>query len=145
MKIKHKPNKTSKAKTTQPKKPKTKKLSFEDIIGFGAMLRPYIGEAISRIPQEQLIGFFEWVEKFEKSLSQTHGEKVQVQNLLGQFTEVEHLNSHVRFVGQKVKSFWEECDKPGFKEYSTLTLIVGMMYEESEKRIPSPLFRKISF
>ena len=119
-----------------PTKSEPKFKDIEDVISIGALLRPTFTSAVKGLKLAQKEQLFEILLQAEKELA------VSTEALPQRFARVKRTFERTyvmgpiwRFIAGRIEEVWRECEKPSVKELSTVSLLVGILFEETERQL----------
>jgi hypothetical protein len=119
--------------------PKKKKLLFkeiEDVISVGALLRPTIVRAVGSLPAADLESLRATLIEAEQHLANSRLPFAQrfarAQDTL---VKTYSLGPVWRFIAGRIEDSWKESDGLTVKELSVVSLLFGMVLEETESRL----------
>ena len=119
-----------------PKKPVLK--DIEDVISIGALLRPTFFQAISGLSYKQKEEFLKTLLEIEIELSKSSVSFTQ------RFKKTNEIFGRTfgyapiwRFIAGRFQDVWSEVETPSVKELSIVSLLVGMLLEETQSQLKS--------
>jgi hypothetical protein len=119
-----------------PKKPLLK--DIDDVVSIGALLRPTFLNAISSLSLQQKEEFLKTLVDIEKELSNSSV------SLTSRFGKVNSLFTRSfayapiwRFIAGKIEDVGNQSPSPSVKELSMVSLLIGMMFEETQSQLQS--------
>jgi hypothetical protein len=125
--------------TQSPKTPKKKEPRFkdiEDVISVGALLRPTFVSAVKGLKTPQKEQLFDILLKAEKELARSELSFHQRFEGLKRILERTYVMGPMwRFIAGRIEETWREVEEPGVKELSTVSLLVGILFEETESQL----------
>jgi len=129
--------KTSSAKETEKTAKKTPVFrDIEDVVSIGALLRPTIVQAIAQLKSGEREELKAILIEVEKELSSSRDP------LAERFANAREIFSRTfgyapiwRFIAGRLEETWTQVEEPGVKELSVVSLLVGMMFEETQARL----------
>ncbi len=116
-----------------------KKPSFgeiEDVVSIGALLRPTIVKAVSELKTEELEGFLAHIISAERELAD--GQRDFRARFSGAQEVLRSLYPYApiwRFIVGRIEETWKEAPELSVKELSLVSLLLGIMLEETQSRM----------
>ena len=108
----------------------------EDIISIGALLRPTLVSAVSNLNETQIEELKEILISAEKELSCSD---VAIKNrflkLKNIFERTYKFESIWRFIATRIEETWSSVGVASVKELSIVSLILGILIEETQARL----------
>lgn len=109
---------------------------IEDVVSVGALLRPTIVQAISALKPREREELKTILIDVEKELSSSRSP------LTERFANVREIFARTfgfapiwRFIAGRLEETWAQAEEPTVKELSVVSLLVGMMFEETQNQL----------
>lgn len=106
---------------------------IEDVVSIGALLRPVISQAVSKLKGAEAEALLEILIHAEQELASTktrfEERFVRTQEAL---KKTYSFGAAFRFVTSKIEETWKAVPNPTVKELSAVSLILGSMLEETQ-------------
>lgn len=116
---------------------------IEDVISIGALLRPTILKAVSELKISELRNFRELIIEAEKELANS---RLAFSDRFSRAQEKLHATFTYapvwRFIATRIEETWKNSASLTVKELSVVSLIFGMMLEETQNRIATSTSKK---
>ena len=106
---------------------------IDDVVSAGALLRPTLVSAVRELDRNQLIKLTEILIDCEKSLSDSSVSYKLRFNQVGKKLENTFEFAPIwRFIATRVNDVWTQCQNPSIRELSMISLMIGMLIEETQ-------------
>ena len=124
--------------STDSKKAKKQPIfrDIEDVVSIGALLRPTFVQAVAGLGHAEREELKAILIDVEKELSSSRYPLVE------RFASVREVLSRTygfapiwRFIAGRIEETWTQVEKPGVKELSVVSLLVGMLFEETQSQL----------